>query len=99
MAKVADPSRVRNPIDAFVLAKLEAASLNLSPEADKTTLIRRATFDLWGVTYSAKAAAQVSSYSFAKEAPLFYANARYNTNNHDTTVRVDMTVPMPVWPL
>ncbi|MET3464375.1 ImpA family metalloprotease [Variovorax atrisoli] len=69
-------------------------ALSLITERDQ-----RATFDLWGVTYSAKAAAQVSSYSFAKEAPLFYANARYNTNNHDTTVRVDMTVPMPVWPL
>jgi hypothetical protein len=49
MPKVADPSRVRNPIDAFVLAGLEAADLGLSPEADKITLIRRATFDLWGL--------------------------------------------------
>ncbi len=41
--------RVRNPIDAFVLAKLEAKGLSLSPEADKLTLMRRATFDLTGM--------------------------------------------------
>jgi hypothetical protein len=40
---------VRNPIDAFVLAKLEAKGLSLSAEADKLTLIRRATFDLTGM--------------------------------------------------
>ncbi len=49
VASVVDPTRVRNPIDAFVLAGLEAAGLNLSPEADRGTLIRRATFDLWGL--------------------------------------------------
>ena len=41
--------RVRNPIDAFVLAKLEAKGLTLSPEAGKTTLVRRAYFDLTGL--------------------------------------------------
>ena len=41
--------RVRNPIDAFILEKLEAASLTLAPEADRTTLIRRASFDLTGL--------------------------------------------------
>lgn len=41
--------RVRNPIDAFVLQKLEAKALTLSPEADRLTLIRRAHFDLTGL--------------------------------------------------
>jgi Protein of unknown function (DUF1553)/Protein of unknown function (DUF1549) len=41
--------RVRNPIDAFVLAKLENAGLTYSPEADRRTLIRRITFDLTGL--------------------------------------------------
>jgi mono/diheme cytochrome c family protein len=42
-------SRVRNPIDAFVLRKLEGKGLTLSPEADRLTLIRRAYFDLIGL--------------------------------------------------
>src|SRR5439155_11128488 len=41
--------RIRNPIDAFVLAALEAKGLTLSPEADRLTLLRRVTFDLTGL--------------------------------------------------
>jgi hypothetical protein len=40
---------VRNPLDAFVLARLEAEGLEPSAEADKTTLIRRVTLDLTGL--------------------------------------------------
>src|SRR5262249_34563925 len=40
---------IRNEIDAFVLAKLEAAGLKSAAPADKRTLIRRATFDLTGL--------------------------------------------------
>ena len=40
---------VRNPIDAFVLHKLEPLGLALSPEADRATLLRRAYLDLLGL--------------------------------------------------
>src|SRR6266853_348820 len=40
---------VRNPIDAFVAAKLAEKGLKRAPEADRRTLIRRAYFDLVGV--------------------------------------------------
>ena len=37
------------PIDAFVRAKLKARSLDFAPEADRATLLRRATIDLTGL--------------------------------------------------
>src|SRR5205814_7751668 len=40
---------VASPLDAFVLARLEAKGLTLSPPANRVTLIRRATFDLTGL--------------------------------------------------
>jgi mono/diheme cytochrome c family protein len=41
--------KLRNPIDAFIVAKLAAAGLPMSPEADRRTLIRRLSFDLLGL--------------------------------------------------
>jgi hypothetical protein len=41
--------RVRNPIDCFVLAKLDALGLELSHEADRPTLVRRLSLDLLGL--------------------------------------------------
>ena len=39
----------RNPIDQFIGARLEEEELSFSPEADRTTLIRRVTLDLTGL--------------------------------------------------
>lgn len=44
-----DAARARNPVDAFVLAKLREKGLPPSPEADRRTLIRRLSFDLIGL--------------------------------------------------
>jgi hypothetical protein len=42
-------SGARTPIDAFIVAGLKSQGLALAPEADRLTLIRRATFDLTGL--------------------------------------------------
>jgi hypothetical protein len=39
----------KDPIDAFVLARMKKEGLHSSPEADKHTLIRRVTLDLTGL--------------------------------------------------
>src|SRR5436309_3985133 len=44
-----DAGRVRNPVDAFLLARLETKGLTYSPDADRVTLLRRAYLDLWGL--------------------------------------------------
>src|SRR5712691_333061 len=47
--QVASEQWTRNPIDRFVLAQLEEEGLAPAREADKLTLLRRATFDLTGL--------------------------------------------------
>jgi hypothetical protein len=42
-------ARVNNAVDAFIIAKLEAKGLTLSPEASREVLLRRAYFDLVGL--------------------------------------------------
>ena len=44
-----NPGWVRNPIDAFLLAKMEKEGLTPTAEADRPTLIRRLTLDLTGL--------------------------------------------------
>ncbi len=46
---VKDASWVRNPIDRFILARLEKEGVKPSPEADRETQLRRVTLDLTGL--------------------------------------------------
>jgi mono/diheme cytochrome c family protein len=47
--KVQQVNWVSNPIDAFILERLETEKLAPSPEADRTTLLRRLSLDLVGL--------------------------------------------------
>jgi len=49
LPQVKNKTWARNPIDLFILAKLEAEKLTPSPEADRRTLMRRVSFDLTGL--------------------------------------------------
>ncbi len=49
LPKVSDLSWCKNPIDRFVLAKLEQNGLHPGPEADRRTLARRACLDITGL--------------------------------------------------
>ena len=46
---VQDSDWIKNPIDAFVLSKLESKNLHPSKPADRRTLLRRASYDLIGL--------------------------------------------------
>ena len=46
---LSQPEWVRNPIDAFVLRKLDSRQIKPAPEADRATMIRRVYLDLLGV--------------------------------------------------
>ncbi len=71
----------RTPVDAFVLAGLEANALTPSPSADRRTLIRRATFDLIGLPPTpAEVAAFIADTSpdaFARVVDRLVASPRY----------------------
>ena len=47
--KVKKESWIRNPIDRFILSQMESMEFKPAPQATKSTLIRRVTFDLTGL--------------------------------------------------
>jgi hypothetical protein len=49
LPEVRDSSWPKNPIDRFVLSRLEHENLKPSPEADRATLLRRVSLDLTGL--------------------------------------------------
>mgnify|MGYP002623989559 FL=1 len=78
---VKNASWVSDPMDRFILAKLEAAGLSPAPMADKRTLLRRATFDLTGLPPTreeiAAFLADNSPQAFAKVVDRLLASPRY----------------------
>jgi hypothetical protein len=70
-----------NPIDQFILANLERKGLKPAPPADKTTLLRRATFDLTGLPPTERELqdflADQSSHAFEKVVDRLLASPRY----------------------
>jgi mono/diheme cytochrome c family protein len=65
---VDDAGWARTEIDRFVLARLVSTGLGPSPEADRLTLLRRATFDLTGLPPSPE---EISTF-LSDEAPDAY---------------------------
>ena len=76
-----NPALVENPIDAFIRARLAKEGLRPSPEADRRTLIRRATLDLTGLTPTAQEVQQFVSAqttdAYAKLVDGLLASPRY----------------------
>ncbi|WP_206352150.1 PSD1 and planctomycete cytochrome C domain-containing protein [Tautonia rosea] len=79
--EVSKPSIVRNPIDAFILDRLEVEGLSPAPEADRRTLIRRATYDLTGLPPTPEAVndflADESPDAFERVVDRLIASPRY----------------------
>ncbi|HLF94910.1 MAG TPA: DUF1549 domain-containing protein, partial [Planctomycetota bacterium] len=78
---VKNPAWIKNPIDAFVLARLEAAKMAPQAPADKRTLLRRAAFDLIGLPPSPEEVdafvADASPDAFAKAIDRLLASPQY----------------------
>ncbi|TWU20215.1 Planctomycete cytochrome C [Novipirellula galeiformis] len=55
---VKNQDQVRNPVDAFLLRRLEEKQLHFSADADRQTFIRRATIDLTGLPPTPEAVQQ-----------------------------------------
>src|SRR6266566_4254255 len=60
------------PLDYFVLARLEQTNLSPSPEADPRTLVRRATFDLTGLPPTPE---EVQAHQVGSDTTMFYPQA------------------------
>jgi len=54
LPEVKNTAWAKNPIDRFILARLDKAAITPSPEADRETLLRRVSLDLIGLPPTAK---------------------------------------------
>ena len=77
---VADGTWARDPLDAFVLARLEAAALAPAPQAERATLLRRAALALTGLPPTPEETAAFGSDpapdAFAREVGRLLASPR-----------------------
>lgn len=73
--------KVESPIDAFVLMSLDEVGLAMSRSADRVSLIRRLSFDLWGLPPSPddvqRFAADDSPDAYARLVDRMLADPRY----------------------
>src|SRR5262249_31662788 len=82
--EVKDKAWVRNPIDHFVLARLEAEGLSPAPQAQRATLLRRVSFDLTGLPPTPaeveKFIRDSSSDAYEKQVDRLLGSPRYGEN-------------------
>lgn len=82
--EVRDKSWSRNPIDNFILARLESEGLQPSPETDRATLLRRLSFDLTGLPPTAEEVsafiADKSPKAYEKQVDRLLASPHYGEN-------------------
>jgi mono/diheme cytochrome c family protein len=81
LPRVRHPKWIRDPIDNFILARLEKEKLKPSPEADKVTLLRRLSLDLIGLPPTIAEldafAADKSTNAYQKQVERLLASAHY----------------------
>jgi hypothetical protein len=79
--KVKNPAWLKTPVDAFILAKLEAKGFTPAKPADRRTLLRRVTFDLIGLPPTPEEVADFEADSspgaFAKVVDRLLASPHY----------------------
>jgi len=76
---VQDGAWVKNPIDSFVLARLESEGLHPAPPAPPATLLRRVSFDLTGLPASPEALRTADYETFVEGALASVAHAEEQT--------------------
>ena len=81
LPNIKHPHWAQRPLDHFILARLESQQLTPAPRTSKTSLIRRATFDLTGLPPTpeeiASFLADDSPEAFAKVVDRLLASPRY----------------------
>jgi hypothetical protein len=74
-------SKIRNPIDAFILEPLAGKNIQPSPAADKATLLRRLSLDLTGLPPTPAEVsdflADTSARAYEKQVERLLASPRY----------------------